>query len=137
MTGTDRELLEYVFFHHDLRTDWLIELVLGVLHRIGRVMELDEGELGHLFERGTISGEAREVNEDGEVWLAGDLLRALPREVAAAIVAHEFAHRYLRHFESGRLGDGLDREDEADEQARAWGFDVDEFRRVRGPATIR
>ncbi len=85
---------------------------------------------------GTFTGKIGEVTEDGIIGLDGARLSMLPENVQLAIIAHELAHAYLGHHFNWKDGD-LQYEDEADNLAKEWGFDVDAFRRIVGPAKLQ
>ena len=64
----------------------------------------------------TYSGEAGEVTEDGEIILDPKQILHLTEEVAMALIAHEFAHFYLKHYLTP--AEGLEQEHEAEEEQR-------------------
>ena len=80
-------------------------------------------------------GEAGEVTEDGDINLDSEILKKYDDDVAMAIVAHELAHYYLRHYIIENVID-LRYEDEADDLAKKWGFAIKEFRMMCGPPTM-
>ena len=60
------------------------------------------------------------------------------RDAVIGIIAHEFAHVFLRHTDAGDDGEkGLRHEREADEMACRWGFSsqIEALRRQCGPPT--
>jgi hypothetical protein len=123
------------FIELELRSPWLRAMLVEVLAVVGEHRAMRPGALGRLHEGPTRSGEAGEVNLDGSMILDAALLRRLPRAVAEAIVAHEIAHRVLGHG-SPDAAAWLEAEAEADALAASWGFDIDELRRVFGPASL-
>ncbi len=130
---SEYEDLTYVFDYADIQSDFLRRMVNNVLTIMGKSLDLDELSLGPLHEGRTISGEAGEVTEDGTISLDSKILEKYDDDVAMAIIAHEFAHAFLEHYTSSPQG--LEYEGEADALARQWGFNIDKFRTVCGPAT--
>ncbi|KAF0221115.1 MAG: hypothetical protein FD174_613 [Geobacteraceae bacterium] len=130
------KLIEYAFDICEIKSAELLRLVEIVLKQIS--IHIDENELcfGTLYERRTFSGEAGEVTKDGDILLDNDKLRHYEEDVAMALIAHEFAHYRLNHYSDKRTNT-LDMEDEADQLAKDWGFNVDLFRKVCGPATLQ
>ena len=126
--------LEHVFNYVEIESEYLTELVKKVLSQIHRSIDVYEIGFDSISERTTFSGDAGEVTEDGEINLDSKQLREYEDDVVMAIIAHEFAHYYLDHYSS--WPQELEYEHEADQRAAAWGFDVDKFRRICGPATL-
>jgi hypothetical protein len=109
-----------------------------VLDQISTELDIDELSLGPVIEGRTHSGEAGEVTENGLIYLDSDKLEPLDNDVAMALVAHELAHSFCEHYIEGpQNNNSLVLEDEADETAKSWGFDIDKFRKVCGPATVQ
>ena len=126
----------YVFDFIELSSSYLKRIVGEVIEQISHHMDFDEEGFGPIIERSTIFSMAGEVTEDGIIYLDTNRLKKLPDEVVRALVAHELAHSHLKHFSDSRCSKNLDCEHEADEQARKWGFNIHEFRRVCGPASM-
>jgi len=127
--------LEAVFSYLGIRSTYLENLVRKVVAKIAETTDLSDGPVAELHEARTPIGEAGMVGEDGEVYLDAGRLRQYEDDVAMALVAHELAHRYLGHHKALGSCDGLRHEEEADDQARCWGFNVERFRAVCGPPT--
>jgi hypothetical protein len=116
-----------------LKSDYLINLVKRVIFRIIEITGNDEIVFGRIWEEPTFSGEDAEVNQHDNIVLDSRRLKKYDDEVSMALIAHEFAHYHKEHHKS--RPDGLEFEDEADQLAREWGFNVDQFREVLGPPT--
>ena len=124
--------LHLIFRYSEIESPYLENLVKRVIARIDDRVDWEVVDLGVLGE-GTISGEAGEVTEDGDVnFSPGRLLRYDDDDVAMAIAAHELAHRILSHHE--RPSQGVTNDDAADALAEEWGFDIDKMRQVYGSA---
>jgi Zn-dependent protease with chaperone function len=128
--------LSEVFEYVELQSEYLQRLLQEVVDQIGLHVDFDEEGFGPLYEKPTISGENCEVTEDGIIYINSNRLKRHTDEVASAVIAHELAHYHLEHYGDERCQETLECEEEADQQAREWGFNVDEFRRVLGPATL-
>ncbi len=129
----------YVFDYTEVSSKYLSELLSIVLDQISTKLDIDELlSLGPVIEGRTSSGEAGEVTENGLIYLDSDKLEPLDNDVAMALVAHELAHAFCEHYIEGPPNnDPLACEREADETAKSWGFDIDKFREVCGPATVQ
>jgi Zn-dependent protease with chaperone function len=129
----------YVFDYVEVSSDYLIELLSNVLDQISTELDIDGLlSLGPVIEGRTNSGEAGEVTENGLIYLDSDKLEPLDNDVAMALVAHELAHAFCEHYiEEAPSDDKNAYEREADETAKSWGFDIDKFREVCGPATVQ
>jgi hypothetical protein len=128
-------VLNHVFNVADeLQNEDLISLVKKVLSRISKYHDIYEMGFDYIRDGWTFAGKGGEVTEVGEIILDPKQILPLPEEVAMALIAHELAHFYLKHYL--KPADGLKEEYEADDQARAWGFNVDEFRKVCGEPTL-
>jgi predicted metal-dependent hydrolase len=118
----------------EIKSNYLRNLLKEILSKIVETTENEEIGFGWVREGFTYSGEAGEVTEDGHIILNSIELRKYEDDVAMAIIAHELAHYHCNHYSSSP--EGLEFENEADDLAKSWGFDIDKFRRVCGPATI-
>jgi hypothetical protein len=125
----------HIFDYVVIESNYLKNILRDVLSTIGKSMNLGELSLGQIVEGPTSSGEVAEVDKDGYIRINSLKLKKYEDRMVKALVAHEIAHAYLRHYEA-RESNGLQREQEADDQARKWGFDVDYFREVCGPPRI-
>jgi hypothetical protein len=123
------------FDNVDIQTGYLESILQKVLSIISKYEDMQDISFGPLHEGKTFSGYASEVTEDGVIYLDSEKLKQLDDDVALALIAHELAHSHLGHSNTGQRD--LNEENEADELARKWGFDVDKFRRVCGPPTIQ
>ncbi len=132
---SEYEDLTYVFDYADIQSDYLRRMVNKVLSIMGKSLDLDELSFEPLHEDRTSSGETGVVTEDGIIYLNSKKLEKYDDDVAMAIIAHEFGHAYLCHYSSSP--EGLEFEEEADTIARQWGFNIDKFRVVDGPATVQ
>ena len=128
----------YVFNYVEVSSDYLSELLSNVLDQISTELDIDELSLGPVIEGRTHSGEAGEVTQDERICLDSEKLQQYDNDVAMALVAHELAHSYCKHYKQPPpQNDLLKFEREADETAKSWGFDIDNFREVCGPATVQ
>jgi Zn-dependent protease with chaperone function len=127
--------LTELFIYLDIHSDYLYQMLEKVIIRISRSIDLSDSEFGAIHEGATFSGECAEVTEEGDFYINSNFLRKYAEEVAMTIIAHEIAHHYLEYY-LGSDTQGLEREYEADEIARKWGFDVDKFREICGQPTI-
>jgi hypothetical protein len=128
----------YVFDYVEVSSDYLSELLSNVLDQISTELDIDELSLGPVIEGRTHSGKAGEVTENGLIYLDSDKLEPLDNDVAMALVAHEQAHSFCEHYIEGPPNNyPLAFEKEADETAKSWGFDIEKFRKVCGPVTVK
>lgn len=123
---------EHVFNYAEVRSTYLKEIVEQVLNQVSKHIDYEQMEFGNLIEGRTFSGEAGEVTEDGDIHLDSDKLLNYEKDVAMALIAHEFAHYNLGHFRDKRTNT-LVLEEEADQLAKDWGFKIDAFRKICGP----
>jgi hypothetical protein len=128
------DFLERHFDVAEIKSNYLCELLKSVLLQIIKSTGNKEIDFGIIYEGPTISGEDGEVTNDGDIILNSTKLRKYDDDVTMASIAHELAHKYLEHYLDEP--DGLEHEDEADELARNWGFNIDKFREVCGPAIL-
>jgi hypothetical protein len=129
--------LNQVFEYVEIDSTRLRRLLRCVVNIISTHVDFEEKGFGPLHEGHTPSGEAGEVTEDGIIYIDADKLKQYSDNVAKALIAHELAHHYLGHYANKNCRGTLDCEHEADDLARAWGFDIDEFRRVCGPPSLQ
>jgi len=128
--------LAWVFDYVLIETVFLKKLVKDVLLKINQSLDIyNDVSLGPIHECLTFSGEAGEVTEDGIIQLDSKKLKQYDYDVAMAIVAHELAHDYLKHYK--RAPTGLEYEIEADELSTQWGFNIAKFRNVCGQPTVQ
>lgn len=126
--------LGHYFDYVEIKSTYLIDLVYQVIEKIINSGFQQELVLGPIIERKTNANEAGEVTLDNDIIIDSEQLKKYEDDVAMALIAHELAHSFLKHYEN--WGKGLENEYEADNLAKAWGFDVDKFRNVCGPPTV-
>jgi hypothetical protein len=131
---TEKKCLKFMkqFDFVDIKSNYLCNLLKSVLLKIIESTGNNEIEFNYIREGRTISGLEGEVTEEGYINLDSKQLRKYDDDVAMAIIAHELAHAYLEHYYD--IPGDLEHEDEADELAKSWGFNIDKFREVCGPA---
>ena len=123
-------------FDCDELSPYLTDLLTEVMSKINAFIDLDETDFSFLYEGRTSSGEIAEVTEDGDLYIDTKKLKQIGnRNAETALLAHECAHIVLRHYATETIG--LEKEDEADELAASWGFDITLFRKLCGPATVK
>jgi len=127
--------LDKIFTYVEIETKYLQNLVERVVLIISKSIDVYESGFGPLIEGSTFSGLEGEVTEDGDIHLDSKKLRKYDDDLAMAIVAHELAHSHLKHLEN--YENLLEKEYEADNLARIWGFDIDKFRKTCGPPTLQ
>jgi len=119
----------------EIESSYLNNLLLKTINKI-----IDSGfrqdlSFGAIIEGSTFSGEIGEVTEDNYIRINSNQLKKHEDDIAMAIIAHELAHSHLKHFESWE--NSLEKEYEADNLAREWGFDINRFHKICGPPTIQ
>ena len=123
-----------VFENVDIESEYLEGLLIKILEIISRSIDLEDLSLGPVKEGPTSSGEIAEVTKDGSIVINSEELQKLDQPAAMAVIAHEISHNYLEHYLDAASDDGgLRNERDADDLARAWGFDVHHFRAILGP----
>ncbi len=128
--------LNHVFDYVEISSTQLKELLRCVVVIISNHVDFEETGFGPVHEGPTSSGEAGEVTQDGDICFDYTLIKQYPDNVAQTLIAHELAHHYLKHYDDLRCHQTLVCEEEADDLARKWGFDVDEFRKICGPPSL-
>jgi hypothetical protein len=123
--------IEEYFEYVEIESDYLRHLIHKTIRIIIESGLQQDLFFGPIVESVSHSGEVAEVNEDGYIRINMDRLKEYEEDVVMAVIAHEFAHHHLKHFED--IAHGLKEEYEADNLAKEWGFDVDKFRRICGP----
>lgn len=131
--GGEKTQLEDYFLAAEV-SKYLKELVKEALYKISRKVNLDDISFGCLYEGPTLTEEIAEVSEDGDIRINSERLQPYAKNVSMALIAHEIAHVYHKHFR--KVPSTLHFEKEADETAQKWGFDIDAFRNVMGPPTM-
>ena len=116
----------------DIQSIYLRDLIVRSLWKIIHSGFRSHYSFGSLVEGETIAGGIAEVTGDHCIRIDSRQLKRYEESVAMALLAHELAHDHLRHFKSWK--NNLDDEDAADNLARVWGFNVDQFRKTCGPA---
>ena len=117
----DTRILESFFESVDIESDYLRNLVGKVLKIINRP-DLHFGKIGEC----PIFGNAGLVTREGEIYLDSRKLKFYGDDVAMAITAHELAHYHLGHHVNWKYSP--EKQIEADELARSWGFNIDKYR---------
>ena len=67
------------------------------------------------------------VTWNGEIHLDSKKMKFYGAEIAMAVIAHELAHFHMGHYKD-REG-SQEKQIEADELAKNWGFDMEKFRK--------
>jgi hypothetical protein len=132
--NSNQIVLDEIFDYVEIHSEYLRGLLMKVISIILSSIQNHELSFGPISERKTFSVEAGEVTEGGFINIDSEILRKYDDDVAMAIVAHELAHYYLRHYLINNVID-LRYEYEADELAQKWGFAIGKFRTVCGPPT--
>ncbi len=114
--------LDSFFQYVEIETDYLKNLLGRVLSVINR----PHLYFGKIYE-GRIYGNPGVVTWDGDIYLDSKRLQKFDDEIAMTIIAHELAHYQKGHFKD-RKG-SPEKEMEADELAKSWGFDIEKFRK--------
>ncbi len=120
--SVDTKTLESFFDSVEIESDYLKGLLVKVLSIINNP-NLHFGKIGDC----PIFGSAGLVTRDGEIYLDSRKLKFLGDEIAMALTAHELAHYHLGHFVNWKYSPEKQRE--ADDLARSWGFNIDKFRK--------
>ncbi|HBR22577.1 MAG TPA: hypothetical protein DD713_08465 [Nitrospiraceae bacterium] len=129
---------EYLFEFTEVKTEYMKNILSKTFKLLSKSVELDALFFGPLCEGPTISGEAAEVTEEGLINLDSYKLQEYDEDVAMAIIAHEIAHYNLGHYDDINMNqNSLNNEQEADDLAKSWGFDIEKFRSICGPATLK
>ncbi|MFO7962597.1 MAG: hypothetical protein R6U50_01610 [Desulfobacterales bacterium] len=118
-----------IFDDVDVQSSYLKHLVKAVLERIRKHSETADTLYFGKIREGLPIFEGS-VTEEGTIYLNPAKLANYPDEVAQAIVAHELAHYHLEHFRDNRCTRTMACENEADDLAKRWGFNVDKLRKV-------
>ena len=115
-------ILDSFFDSVEIESDYLrnlLEKILSIINRpdlhFGKIVECP------------IFGNEGLVTPDGEIYLDSKKLKFLGDEIAMAITAHELAHYHLSHYVNWKYSP--EKEMEADELARSWGFNIDKYRK--------
>lgn len=119
----DTITLDSFFQYVEIETDYLKNLLERVLAIINR----PDLCFGKIYE-GRIFGNPGVVTWDGEIYLDSKKMKIYGDEIAMAIIAHELAHYQKGHYKD-RKG-GQEKEIEADQLVKSWGFDVEKFRKA-------
>ena len=111
------------FESSEIETDYLQNLLEKVLAIINR----PDLCFGKVYE-GRIFGTPGAVTWDGEIYLDSKRLQKYGDQIAMAIIAHELAHYHMGHYKDRK--DSQEKEIEADQLVKSWGFDVEKFRKA-------
>ena len=118
----DTITLDSFFESSEIESDYLKSLLERVLSIINR----PDLRFGKIYE-GRIFGTPGNVTWEGDIYLDSKRLQQYDDEVAMAIIAHELAHYHMGHYKD-REG-SQEKEMEADQLVKSWGFDVEKFRK--------
>jgi hypothetical protein len=126
--------IERYFEYIEIESDYLKNLLLKTIRTI-----IDSGfrqdlSFGSVIEGNTFSGGDAEVTSDHCIRINSHRLKKYHEDVAMALIAHELAHDHLKHFKHWK--NNLENEHKADNLAREWGFNIDQFRGICGPPGI-
>ena len=115
-------ILDSFFDSVEIESDYLrtlVERVLAIINKpdlhFGKIVECP------------IFGNEGLVTPDGEICLDSRKLKFLGDEMVMALIAHELAHYHLGHHVNWKYSP--EKEMEADELAKTWGFDMEKFRK--------
>jgi hypothetical protein len=137
----DKISFDEIFSHAAIYSKYLTRILKQVLSIISRSIAIYKIGFGPIYERRTIFSEGAEVTEHGDINLDSQILKNYDDDVVMAIIAHELAHYHLKHYifppDGSFPPELLNRDYEADDLARKWGFNIDKFREVCGPPTIQ
>jgi len=122
--------VEGYFQSIDIASDYMSALLIKTIGKIVQSGFQSNLFFGSVIEGDTTSGGAAEVTRDRCIRIDAKQLGKFDEDIAMALIAHELAHDHLRHFM--RWKNNLENEHQADNLARAWGFDVDRFRKIYG-----
>jgi hypothetical protein len=123
--------IEKYFEFIEIESDYLKNLLRKTIRRI-----IDSGfrqdlSFGSVIEGNTFSGGNAEVTSDHCIRINSHRLKKYQETVAMALIAHELAHDHLKHFKHWK--NNLENEHKADNLAKEWGFNIDQFRKICGP----
>ena len=121
MIPMDTRTLNSFFDSAEIESDYLRNLVERVLVIINNP-DLHFGKIGEC----PIFGNEGLVTPNGEIYLDSRKLKILGDERAMALIAHELAHYHLGHHVNWKYSP--EKQMEADELARSWGFNIDKYR---------
>ena len=119
----DTITLDSFFESLEIETDYLKILLEKVLTIINR----PDLRFGKIYE-GRIFGNPGAVTWDGEIYLDSKRLQQYDDQIAMAIIAHELAHYQMGHYKDKK--GSREKEIEADQLVKSWGFDVEKFRKA-------
>jgi len=118
----------------NVESEYLKNLLAETVRKILQSGDQDDLRFGSVVEGHPIAGGIAEVTGDHCIRIDSRQLKHYEEPVAMALLAHELAHDHLRHFKTWK--NNLDNEHSADNQARAWGFNIDQFRKTFGPPVM-
>lgn len=126
--------IERYFKYIEIESDYLKILFFKTILKIVHSGFRQDLFFGSVIEGCTITGGDAEVTSDHCIRINSNRLKKYKDNVATALIAHELAHDHLKHFRNWK--NNLEDEHCADDLARQWGFDIDEFRKICGPPAI-
>lgn len=122
--------IERYFADLKIESEYLKDLLARTVKIILRSCHRNDLAFGSVVEGLTIAGGIAEVTGDHCIRIDSHQLKRHEETVAMALLAHELAHDHLRHFKTWK--NNLDDEYSADNLAKAWGFNIDQFRKTCG-----
>lgn len=129
IANADAEIGRY-FVNLKIESEYLKDLLTRTVGIILRSCYRNDLAFGSVVEGLTIAGGIAEVTGDHCIRIDSHQLQRHEEAVAMALLAHELAHDHLRHFKTWK--NNLDDEYSADNLAKAWGFNIDQFRKTCG-----
>lgn len=129
ISNADADIVRY-FTDLKIESEYLKDLLARTVKIILRSYHRNDLTFGSVVEGPTIAGGIAEVTNDRCIRIDTDRLRQYEDTVAMALLAHELAHDHLRHFKTWK--NNLDDEYSADNLAKTWGFNIDQFRKTCG-----
>lgn len=126
--------LEKYFENIEIESDYLKILFFKTILKIIHSGFRQNLSFGSVVEGNTISGGDAEVTSDHCIRINSNRLKRYQENIAMALIAHELAHDHLEHFKNWR--NNLENEQKADDLAKEWGFNIDQFRKICGPPGI-
>jgi len=125
--------IERYFEYIEIESDYLKNLLIKTIKKIVYSGFGQDLSFGSVIEGNTFSGGDAEVTNDHCIRINSNRLKKYKENVAMALIAHELAH-HLKHFKNWK--NNLENEHKADNLAKEWEFNIDQFRKICGPPGI-
>lgn len=122
------------FENIEIESDYLKILFFKTILKIIHSGFRQDLSFGSVIEGNTFSGGDAEVTSDHCIRINSNRLKKYQENIAMALIAHELAHDHLKHFKNWE--NNLKKEHKADDLAKEWGFNIDQFRKICGPPVI-